>query len=165
LSEIYNLLTLEAQPSDKGSVTGAGNYEYGTVANIRAIPVTGYQFKEWLIVKGDKTEHLSYEAQTEYTVIEPTYLIATFEKIQNQVEISIVPQGTGTVTGSGTYNYGDTVSVEALPATYYEFDGWYENGIKVSNQIKYTFVIQKNWSFEARFKKIQKTINLISISK
>lgn len=157
---VYNLLTLESQPSDKGSVTGAGNYEYGTVANIRAIPVTGYQFKEWLIVKGDKTEHLSYEAQTEYTVIEPTYLIATFEKIQNQVEISIVPQGTGTVTGSGTYNYGDTVSVEALPATYYEFDGWYENGIKVSNQIKYTFVIQKNWSFEARFKKIQKTINL-----
>ena len=47
-----------------------------------------------------------------------------------------------------------------MPATYYEFDGWYENDIKVSNQIKYTFIIQKNWAFEARFKKIQKTISL-----
>lgn len=160
-TRVYNLLTLQAQPQDKGNVSGGGNYEYGTEAIIRAIPITGYEFLEWLRVKEDgQTEHFSNDANTTIEVIKPTTLIATFDKVQNKVEITISPSGTGTVTGSGTYNYGDTVSVEALPATYYEFDGWYENGIKVSNQLKYTFVIQKNWAFEARFKKIKKTITL-----
>lgn len=43
----YYTVTLNVEPSDGGSVTGAGTYEKGTSVNISATPNKGYKFKQW----------------------------------------------------------------------------------------------------------------------
>jgi hypothetical protein len=40
-------LTLLANPEDGGFVTGAGNYEDGTVVTVNAVPAEGYFFVNW----------------------------------------------------------------------------------------------------------------------
>ena len=58
----------------------------------------------------------------------------------------------GTVSGGGTYNSNETVTLTAKPNTNYTFDGWYENGKKISNaRATYTFKVTENRTLEARF--------------
>jgi len=57
----------------------------------------------------------------------------------------------GTVTGSGTYDYGSTATLTAAPNTGYKFVGWYEDGSQVSTATTYTFTVNDNRTLEARF--------------
>lgn len=55
-----------------------------------------------------------------------------------------------TCTGAGTYTFGDTVNLSAVPAAGYEFKGWKgENGSIVSKDAAYTMLAENNITLTA----------------
>lgn len=65
--------------------------------------------------------------------------------------INVSSSGGGTVNGTGEYKNGDRVTITAAANDGYEFDGWYSNGVKVSDKAKYSFTANENVSFSAVF--------------
>ena len=65
------------------------------------------------------------------------------------------PSTTGAVTGGGRFITGTSVTVVATPdaqSDYPKFDGWYENGTKVSENASYTFTVSGARTLVAKFK-------------
>jgi len=58
----------------------------------------------------------------------------------------------GAVSGGGVYEDGATVMLIATPDTNYDFDGWYENGVKIPDaNSRYSFTATVDRTLEARF--------------
>lgn len=70
----------------------------------------------------------------------------------------------GTAVGGGSYPHGYSLSLTAMPngAIGYSFEGWYENGIKVSSDASYTFTVTAERVLEPRYSKIVYSINATS---
>ena len=66
------------------------------------------------------------------------------------ITVTINDDAGGTVTGSSTYEYGDTATVIAIINSNYNFVGWYRNGIKVSDNPIYSFQVTDSITLEAR---------------
>ena len=79
----------------------------------------------------------------------------SFTIVQNPVEtytITATAGKGGTVSGGGTYDSGEQVTLTAKANNDYTFDGWYENGAKISGAgAAYTFKATANRELEARF--------------
>jgi hypothetical protein len=67
------------------------------------------------------------------------------------VTLSANPAEGGTVNGSGQFNSGSSVTVTAAEKVGYTFDNWTENGIAVSINTNYTFIITGNRTLVANF--------------
>ena len=67
------------------------------------------------------------------------------------VDVSASPASSGTVSGGGTYEDGQTVTVSATPNTGYQFVSWTSNGTEVSTSPTYTFVVTSDTSLVANF--------------
>ena len=61
------------------------------------------------------------------------------------------PEEGGRVSDTQTAIRGDSVTVDATPYMDYQFDGWYEGDMKVSNDETYSFTVQGDKTLEARF--------------
>ncbi|MCL2042224.1 MAG: T9SS type A sorting domain-containing protein [Bacteroidales bacterium] len=62
------------------------------------------------------------------------------------------PVVAGVVAGGGTYNDGETATVTAIPAgECWKFIDWTENGIEVSTDAVYTFIVTKDRVLTANF--------------
>ncbi|MBR6111982.1 MAG: hypothetical protein IKQ08_08565, partial [Paludibacteraceae bacterium] len=111
-------LTVSASPSSGGTVTGGGSYEYGKYATIKATPASGYTFDSW--------SDGNTSASRSYYVTESKTLTAYFTKAATKytLTLSASPSSGGTVTGGGTYEYGEYATIKATPASGYTFDGW-----------------------------------------
>lgn len=68
----------------------------------------------------------------------------------------------GTVSGSGAYEEGETVTLQAnmINAESFGFGGWYENNLRISTDLTYSFTMdKKDHSIEARFYDIKNLEN------
>jgi uncharacterized repeat protein (TIGR02543 family) len=83
-------------------------------------------------------------------------LIANFELINYTVSLSVEPAGAATLTGAGTYNMGNNISIAAVPAEGYQFVNWTNsNGSVVSDNTTYSFSMPAaNISLKANFAEI-----------
>jgi len=61
-------------------------------------------------------------------------LTANYELIDYTITVIINPTGAGTVTGEGTYNFGDPVTLEATAETGYQFLNWRKDGSVYSSE-------------------------------
>ena len=68
-------LAIMVNPSEGGSVTGAGTYDAGTQVSVEAIPNEGYEFVDW--------EDGETFASRTVTVNEDMTLMATFKAVKN----------------------------------------------------------------------------------
>ena len=67
------------------------------------------------------------------------------------VTVTANPNNGGTVSGGGTYNYGQACTVIATSADGFTFLNWTENGSVVSNDANYSFTVTGNRSLVANF--------------
>ncbi len=157
-SRIYYKITIEQ--GEGGSAVGSGSYEYGTNVVVEAIPDQGFKFTKWIKIVNGEEEDYSMQQKLSIDIEENLVLRPVFSEIENTVDITVVPEGTGVVEGEGKYSYGSFVRIKATPATNYAFEGWYENQVRVSSLIDYQFVILRDYALEARFVRIQKKVIL-----
>ncbi len=104
----------------------------------------------------------SWQPLSEITINSPTSPNTTFIMPGNEVSIvskfdikryrvTLNAPGGGEVLGSGDYNCGDQVTVQAVPLTGHYFVGWYEGTAQVSTSATYTFTVNGSRTLEARF--------------
>jgi hypothetical protein len=67
------------------------------------------------------------------------------------IAVQALPAAGGNVTGGGTFNPGDSVTVTATPAVSRAFINWTENGVVVSASASYTFAADGSKTLSANF--------------
>ncbi len=135
-------VSLTADPSSYGTVSGDGSYYNGTTVNISASANTGYLFVNWTD-DDDGDSEVSTQADYEFTMPEADVnYTANFEVCpQHSVSVSASPSAGGSVSGGGTYYEGDSVTVEASANSGYVFVNWTESGTEVSANASYNFTL------------------------
>ena len=111
---------------------------------------TGKGEIEWMA--GDRGAHSIY-----LTAIDPSgnYAEVLFNILEGLDVFTITLEANrtegGQVLGSGLYDSGDTVTVEAVPAESFEFINWTEDGEEVSINPVYTFTVTEDRELVANF--------------
>ena len=147
-------ISVSANPSNGGTVTGGGTYQQGQNCTVTATPATGHTFLRWT----ENGNEVSINASYTFTVNGNRTLVAQFLAQSYTINVSANPSNGGTVTGGGTYNHGQSCTVTATPATGYTFLRWTENGTPVSTNASYTFTVTGNRNLVAQFQQQTYTI-------
>lgn len=126
-------------PASSGTVTGGGEYDYGSTVTLVATPAPGYEFEMWS--NGATTPTISFIATTDASYR------ATFKRKTVTISTFVTPSGAGTVTGGGTYYYGTSVTLTATPTGEYVFEKW-NDGVTTASR---TFVATADASYTAVF--------------
>ena len=74
--------------------------------------------------------------------------------------VDAVSMGHGSVSGSGTYEAGETCLLTAVPEEGYQFLKWTENGVVVSRDAEYAFPVYADRNLVAHFAEIGTICNL-----
>ena len=109
---------------------------------MNATAATGYTFTNWT----ENGSVVSNNANYTFTVEGNRNLVAHFTAITYTITVTANPSNSGTVTGGGTYNHGQSCTVIATSTDGYTFLNWTENGSVVSNNANYTFTVTGNRS-------------------
>ncbi|MCM1169019.1 MAG: choice-of-anchor J domain-containing protein [Bacteroides sp.] len=86
--------------------------------------------------------------------------VYVYEPQGYMVNVSVSPEGAGTVQGMGGYMAGEDVELTATANTGYRFTGWYKDDAALSAENPYRFECTENISIEARFEAITFAITL-----
>ena len=83
---------------------------------------------------------------------------------QYTIAVSANPAAGGTVTGGGTYNKDEQVTVEATANANYSFTNWAEGGTEVSTTAAYTFPATADRTLVANFTENQQYTLTVTVS-
>ena len=152
----YNI-TVSANPSNGGSVSGGGTYSQGTTCTVRATANNGFLFTNWT----ENGTQVSTNANYTFTVTGSRNLVANFQAQPQQYNISVSanPSNGGSVSGGGTYSQGTTCTVRATANNGFLFTNWTENGTQVSTNATYSFTVTNNRNLVAHFAQSTYTIH------
>ena len=135
LSEEFGVIEDDYPISGGGS--GSGSVKAGTSTAIAKVDAYN------LCLEGEMAEN--------YELLETRIENLSVYK-SNLAEVSVVAEGEdGVVTGSGTYLWGSSVTVSAVPCEGNTFEGWYLEGECVSTQNEYTVFVLEDTYLVARF--------------
>ena len=149
-------ITASANPGNGGSVSGAGDYNYGASCTLTATAATGYTFTNWT----ENGTPVSTQANYTFNVTSNRTLVANFSINSYTITASANPVNGGTVSGAGSYSHGASCTLTATAATGYTFTNWTENGSVVSSNANYTFTVEGNRNLVANFTVITCTITV-----
>ena len=152
-------ITLTANPTEGGTVTGGGTYNYGQYCTAVATEADGYTFVNWT---EDGTE-VSTDASYYFMVEGNRNLVANFTINSYTVTVAANPTEGGTVTGGGTFTYGDDCTVSATEAEGYTFINWTENGSFVSSELTFTFTVEADRNLVANFTTAPQPMHTITV--
>ena len=136
-----------ANPNDGGTVSGAGEYNYGANCTLTATANTGYTFANWT----ENGSVVSTDASYTFTVTSNRNLVANFTLNTYDISATCDPSEAGTITGEGEYNYGESCTLTAIANEGHTFINWTENGTQVSSQAEYTFTVAGDRVLVAHF--------------
>ena len=146
-------LTLSISGSTGGSVTGEGTYYQGSSASVSATPDTGYSFAGWT---GDGVTDPT-QTSTTVDMSQDRTISASFTI--NSYDLSILAGTGGSVSGSGSFQYGSSPTISATPDTGYSFAGWTGDGVTDPTQTSTTVDMSQDRTISASF-----TINSYDLS-
>lgn len=153
----FYAVTWEVSPKNAGYVTitgeavQKGRYAQGSTVTLSTSPQQEFTFVRWTkdgqtysedptctFVVGDKEAH--FVAEYVYTPTDPS---DPFMLNKQKLHLRCQPEGVCSFTQvSGAYWESDTyVSVGAKPSSCWEFDGWYNGSEKVSDDLKFNFLM------------------------
>ncbi|MCR4736917.1 MAG: leucine-rich repeat protein, partial [Bacteroidales bacterium] len=119
--------------------TQQSSFCIGSTALIQAIPNYGYHFTQWNDGNTDNPRTVTITQDTTFT--------AFFAKNQYTLSVASNDNAMGSVTGGGTYEYLDTVTLIATATTHYHFVRWSDWNTDTSR----TIIITDNLSLIAIF--------------
>ena len=148
----------EATPPEGGTVEGEFiDVACGTPVTIRAFPNDEYQFINWT----RDGEEFATEAIHTFDAVGGTF-VAHFEINNYTITLVADPPDLGTVSGGGTFEYGDTITVTASAKSGFSLISWTENGNVVSTDEDYTFMVDRSRTLTAHFEKTRYTVIAIA---
>ena len=151
-------ITATANPSAGGTVTGGGSYNHGASCTLTATANQGYTFTNWT----ENGNVVSTNANYTFTVNANRTLVANFTANTYTINVSANPSNGGTVSGSGTYTYGQNCTVVATANIGFTFTNWTENDNLVSTNANFTFTVTGNRNLVANFSTNAHTITAIA---
>mgnify|MGYP002625336979 CR=1 FL=1 len=141
-------VTVSANPTNGGTVTGGGTYQEGQSCTVNATAATGYTFSNWT----ENGNVVSTNANYSFTVTGNRNLVANFTLQQFTITTIAEPgDHAGGVEGGGTYTYGQTCTLTATPCIPFVFVNWTKNGVQVSTNTTYTFQVTESATYVAHF--------------
>ena len=140
----------EQSPIEGGTVAGYGDYDFGQSVSLTAVPSTGYDFTNWT----EDGLEVSTSPTLEFIAKKRRSLVANFTIQTFTISAEFEPLEGGTITGAGDYNYGQTITLIAVPATDYEFVHWTENGSELSLDPALEFTVTEDRNLVALFSKV-----------
>ena len=142
-----HVITAEVTPNNSGTVTGAGGYHHGEECTLIATAKSGYDFVKWTKNGTDVSTSTSFT----FVVTASATYVAHFQAKSYTISVSAQPSNGGTVSGGGSYDYGQSCTVQAVPDQGYAFINWTDGGVVVSSDADYSFIVNGNRSLVANF--------------
>lgn len=136
-------ISVNVSASGNGSVSGGGRFAVGQIVTLHATPDEEAEFEGW------------YENSVEGTLLSsnPTYQFEANTSIvivgrfvggptpKYQISASFDPAAAGSIAGAGLIEEGNTCTLTATLEEDYEFLGWYENDVLVSENLSISFIV------------------------
>ena len=143
-------ISVSCDPS-QGSVSGGGRKVIGTSITVVATPAEGYKFDGWY----ENDTLVSSNASYTFNASVARNLVAVFaesHEVVIQASVNVDPS-LASVTGTGSYEVGDTVTLQSTKASSAQliFAGWYEGSTRVSSNNPYTFTAETNRTLVAHW--------------
>ncbi len=133
-----------------GTTSGSGSYAIGSTATISANANFGYHFTQWNDSDTDNPRTVTVTGNAYYT--------AYFEP--NQYTITVISGNTemGSVSGSGTFDYGTSVTISAEAVAGHHFTQWNDGNTQNPRTVTVTGVT----TYIANFETTLYTITVLS---
>lgn len=148
-SEDDGKVRLTISVTGPGTADGAGRYDIGERVRCTATPNSGMEFVGWYRAGQQVGTTLTYE----FDIVADTTIEARFRQpaARHNVSASVNPTGSGTVSGTGSFEEGSNCTVVATAASGYRFVEWQKNGAQVSTAASYTFAVMEDIALVAVF--------------
>ena len=140
-------ITVTADPTVGGTVSGAGTYNHFVSCTLTATVNTGYHFVNWTL----GGEVVSTSATYQFEVSGAADYVAHFELNSYAITATANPAAGGTITGAGTYNHFETCTLTATVNTGYTFINWTKGGVEVSTNPTISFTVEEAVDYVANF--------------
>lgn len=128
----------------------SSEYDYLEQVVLTAEPESDlFEFAGWYNQQG---ELLSRRNPENLSVRKDTMLVARFVDRQYDLVLSSEPSGAGILSGSGSYDIDSEVEIEAVATQGYEFEGWMQNGVLLSQEPSYRVRMTEDIYLVARFR-------------
>jgi len=133
-SAIPYTITLVSNPTGAGSPTATPNPATpGDTVTLTANPSSCYTFSNWTAPVGVTITNNSFVMPAKNVTVTANYAIKKYN-----VTLGVNNSSFGTVTGGGTYNCGNDVTISAMPKTGYRFVNWSDGDTNQSRTITVT---------------------------
>ncbi len=150
-SECYSLTNIEIP----NSVSYIGNYAFSgcSLTSIEShaseVPETGNNV--FYNCPSDITIMVPSVAMEDYQAAEPWNNYNLTTGLEFEVDVLKNIEEAGTISGTGTYTDGETVTLTAVPNEGYKFVYWSHNGTVLSTDTEYSFTATSDMVIEANF--------------
>lgn len=134
-------ITATANDAAMGAVEGAGKYYEGEEVTLKAIANPGHEFVDW--------NNGATEATLTFVAAKDSAVVANFKKLSYTVTAVVNDDAKGSVSGTGTYEYGEVATIEAVAADGYELLYWSDR----STENPRTVTVDGNKALSAYFVK------------
>lgn len=134
LSPIFKI-DASANLTNSGTITGTGDFKWGSTVSLTATPNTGYTFVNWT----ENDLPVSTDTTYSFTAHGAKSVVAHFVLNTYATSAGVEPANSGTVTGAGDYAHGSMATLTATPAVGYKFINWTENDTLVTSAASYSF--------------------------
>ena len=132
-------ITTFVSPENAGSVIGGGIYHYSDTITLEAVSHPGYAFQRWNDDISDNPRDVIVTQDSTFT--------AVFELLQYTITVVSDHPDWGSVTGGGTFFYGDTIQIGATANLGFEFVSWDDGNIDNPR----TIIITEDITYTAHF--------------
>lgn len=147
-------VNVTVNPKSSGTVSGGGEYAVGDWVELKATAKPGYLFSHWNGDTNDRNIIKSFTASSNVSHV------ANFTTKRGTVVLAASPSNGGTVIGGGTFDEGELITIEAKPATGYQFDKWSDGNKNATRNI---WVSEGTNTYTAEFSE-KKPIYTITVS-
>jgi uncharacterized protein YkwD len=145
-------INTSSSPSDGGRISGGGRVHFGQRVNLNAWPSAGWEFDGWY----EGGRRISENRTFSFDAGESRNIQARFQDFRDlTISTTAYPSEGGRVFGGGRARTGQQVSLRATQTARWEFVGWYEGGIRISEESIYMFEARENRTIQAHFRDLR----------